>query len=95
MNNPALQKYLTTNSPVVKADMARVAKIDEILKKPYPNDGDMATISENLIHILRIDPGDGSTIVGKIIGASLLDDKFSGHFQKLNGTLAAIGEPIH
>ncbi|MDP2104142.1 MAG: hypothetical protein Q8K26_04445, partial [Candidatus Gracilibacteria bacterium] len=95
INNPALQKYLTANSPIIKEDLARVAKIGEILKKPYPNDGDMAAVSENLIQILRIDPGDGSTIVGKIIGASLLDDKLNGHFQKLNGTLAAIGESIH
>lgn len=51
-------------------------------------------ISDYLIKILRIDQGNGDTIVGKIIGVSLLSEKINLHSQKLNGVLASIGQSI-
>lgn len=43
---------------------------------------------------MRLDDGTSSNIVGKIVGASLINDKINGHFQKLDGVLEAVNDPV-
>ncbi|MDD2870981.1 MAG: hypothetical protein PHS49_03240 [Candidatus Gracilibacteria bacterium] len=63
--------------------------VDDETKKIY-----LTTIKEQLQQILLLDDGTGSNIVGKIVGASLVNDKLNLHFQKFNGILQASGEKL-
>lgn len=51
-------------------------------------------LSKYLLSLVRLDNGSNSNVVGKFIGASLINEKMNGHFQKLNGVLRAVNEPV-
>ncbi|MCK9272831.1 hypothetical protein M0P65_04770 [Candidatus Gracilibacteria bacterium] len=76
----------------IEKDLKKVDKIEEILKKEKPSEDDFAEMTNLLQELITIDSGDHSNIVGKILGASLLDDKINTHFEKLNGILLFTGE---
>jgi len=94
INEPWLQKYLEVDNKNIKEDLKKITQIRDILKKTEFTKENMSIITDNLNSIIRIDSGDWSNIVGKIIGTSLLNDKINTHFQKLQGVLTIMSEPI-
>lgn len=68
-------------------------RLQTILQKKNITPEDYQEISAILKATLRIDiDKTGKTIVGKVIGASLANDNYNIHSQKLNGELIASGE---
>lgn len=49
---------------------------------------------EGMGEIMRIDPGDGSNLVGKAFSAALLDSKISLHYRKTSYWLSEMGVPF-
>lgn len=73
----------------IASDLSVADRISLIVAKPSPTKEDFAMLADLLTKLLRLDDGTGSNVVGKIIGASVLNDKLNLHFQKLNGVLQA------
>ncbi|MDP2091279.1 MAG: hypothetical protein Q8K30_06815 [Candidatus Gracilibacteria bacterium] len=73
----------------IKSLILNYDSVNEDTQKAY-----LEIIKAKLQSILLLDDGSGENIVGKIIGASLLNDKINLHFQKFNGILQASGEKI-
>lgn len=74
----------------IQKDLEIANELQSILQKATITQEEQKKISELLQELIHIDTGKtGETMVGKIIGASLLNDKINGHFQKLDGALLA------
>ncbi len=58
-----------------------------LLQKNPLDKQDFAVLTDNLISLMRLDDGTSVNIVGKIIGAALLDNKLNSHFEKIGGVL--------
>jgi chaperonin cofactor prefoldin len=82
------------NQGVIASDFSTLEKIKLILSKKNPVKQDFEMLSKYLIELIRLDDGTSDNIVGKFIGASLINDKMNGHFQKLDGMLQSAGESI-
>lgn len=93
-----VQSYMKStpveNRSAIASDFATIEKIKLILSQKNPTKEDFKMLSKYLIEIIRLDDGTSDNIVGKFIGASLINEKMNGHFQKLDGMLQSVGEPI-
>ena len=90
LNDTGFKRYLAdfiTQNPssaqAIKTDLSKVQKIEALVQKGPTQKEDFATLTSLLIELIHLDDGSGSNIVGKAIGAILLDSKINSHFKKL------------
>ena len=95
---PKITKYIAEAPPenrqIIQQDLQIVEKAKIILSKDLITKQDLQMLSDYLLKLIRLDDGTGSNVVGKVIGAVLINEKMNSHFQKLNGVLEATREPI-
>lgn len=76
----------------IEEDLSIAHRARMITEKSELDKRDFEMLTELLSTLFRLDDGSGSNVVGKILSASLLNDKINNHFRKLNGVLEASGE---
>ncbi len=71
----------------IAEDQSIVERMNLLLQKNPLDKQDFAVLTDNLISLMRLADGTSVNIVGKIIGAALLDNKLNSHFEKIGGVL--------
>lgn len=101
LGKPKIQAYIKAFSKAhpdisetIEQDYKAVQKIQTILRKGPQTSEDREKMTELLLKLVRLDDDTSSDVIGKCIGASLINDKINSHFQKLNGVLEMTGDPI-
>ncbi|MDD2487534.1 MAG: LysM domain-containing protein [Candidatus Gracilibacteria bacterium] len=89
-----LNSLTAKQKSAAKGDIDTAEKLKSIINKDNLDKDDFKDIKKYLKELIRIDSGDGSNFIGKMLGASLLSDKINVHFQKFNGILYNAGENI-
>lgn len=81
----------------VTRDLATIARVRPLIEKSKLgplDDDEVKTISDGLVPMLRMDDGSGSNIVGKLLGAMLLEKRLDILSTKLEGVLQFAGTNI-
>ncbi len=88
-----VREYIETHkNSTLTTDLAQLEGIKVLLSKSPMNTEDFWKLTNTLLSLFRIDDGDNNSIVGKIISASLMEDKLNLHSIKLDGIMEKIGE---
>ena len=80
-------KEYPSSAKSIAEDQSIVERMNLLLQKNPLDKQDFAVLTDNLISLMRLDDGTSVNIVGKIIGAALLDNKLNSHFEKIGGVL--------
>ncbi len=81
-----IKKYPSSAKSIAE-DQSIVERMNLLLQKNPLDKQDFAVLTDNLTSLMRLDDGTSVNIVGKIIGAALLDNKLNSHFEKIGGVL--------
>ncbi len=93
LDSKEIRDYMYANARSwIASDMEKVDTIKWYLAKKDLEKSDFEDLTRTLLGLFRLDDGKNENMVGKIIAASLMEDKLNIHAVKLDGIMEKIGE---